>query len=45
MCDRIVIFNSNPGSIAAEIKVDLPHPRDRQSPAFTAMVEQILSGG
>ncbi len=41
MCDRIVIFNSNPGSIAAEIKIDLPHPRDHQSPAFTAMVEQI----
>jgi NitT/TauT family transport system ATP-binding protein len=41
MCDRIIIFNSNPGSIAAEIKVDLPHPRDHQSPAFVAMVEQI----
>lgn len=41
MCDRIVIFNSNPGSIAAEIKVDLPHPRDNQTPGFAAMVEQI----
>ncbi|MBY0407959.1 MAG: nitrate/sulfonate/bicarbonate ABC transporter ATP-binding protein [Rickettsiales bacterium] len=41
MCDRIIIFNSNPGSIAAEIKVDLPHPRDHQSPAFVALVEQI----
>lgn len=43
MCDRILIFSSNPGRIAAEIKVDIPHPRDRQSPAFTAMVEQIYT--
>jgi NitT/TauT family transport system ATP-binding protein len=41
MCDRILIFSSNPGRVAAEIKVDIPHPRDRQSPAFAAMVEQI----
>lgn len=41
MCDRIIIFNSNPGSIAAEIKIDLPHPRDHQSPAFVAKVEEI----
>ena len=41
MCDRILVFSYNPGTVAAEIKVDLPHPRDRQSPGFTAMVEQI----
>ncbi|NBO19294.1 MAG: ATP-binding cassette domain-containing protein [Proteobacteria bacterium] len=41
MCDRILIFSYNPGTVAAEIKVDLPHPRDRQSPGFAAMVEQI----
>ena len=43
MSDRILIFAANPGRIAAEIKVDIPHPRDRQSPAFTAMVEQIYT--
>jgi len=26
MCDRILVFSSNPGRVAAEIKVDLPHP-------------------
>jgi NitT/TauT family transport system ATP-binding protein len=41
MCDRIVILSSNPGMVADIIKVDLPHPRDRQSQAFTNMVEQI----
>ncbi|MDE3060642.1 MAG: nitrate/sulfonate/bicarbonate ABC transporter ATP-binding protein [Pseudomonadota bacterium] len=41
MSDRILIMGANPGHIAAEIKVDLRHPRDRQSGAFSAMVEQI----
>ena len=43
MADRILIFAANPGRIAAEIRVDLPHPRDRQSPGFTALVEQIYT--
>ncbi|HRN81990.1 ABC transporter ATP-binding protein, partial [Nitrosomonas europaea] len=29
MCDRILIFGSNPGRILNEIKVELPHPRAR----------------
>jgi len=41
MSDRILIFASNPGRVAKEVKVDLPHPRDRQSPQFRALVEQI----
>lgn len=41
MCDRILIFSYNPGTVVAEIKVDLPHPRDRQSSGFAAKVEQI----
>jgi len=43
MSDRILIFAANPGHIAAEIKVDLPHPRDRQSLGFRTMVEQIYT--
>lgn len=43
MSDRILIFSSNPGRIMTEIKVEMPHPRDRQSPAFRAMVEQIFT--
>ncbi len=41
MADRILIFADAPGRIAAEIKVGLSHPRDRQSAAFSAIVEQI----
>src|SRR6201998_3037472 len=41
MCDRILVFSSNPGRILAEIKVDLPQPRNRLDPQFRAMVEEI----
>ncbi|HWJ71355.1 MAG TPA: nitrate/sulfonate/bicarbonate ABC transporter ATP-binding protein [Sphingobium sp.] len=41
MCDRILVFSSNPGRIAAEIRVDLPQPRDRLDPAFRALVDDI----
>jgi NitT/TauT family transport system ATP-binding protein len=41
MCDRIVVLSSNPGRIAAEIKVDLPHPRNRLDPEFRQLVDKI----
>ena len=43
MCDRILVFSSNPGRVAAEIKVDLPHPRDRLDPPFRALVDDIYA--
>jgi ABC-type proline/glycine betaine transport system ATPase subunit len=43
MADRIVIFASNPGRIAAEIPVRLPQPRNRQAPEFRRLVEQIYA--
>src|SRR4051795_11751924 len=41
MCDRILVFSRNPGHIIAEIKVALPHPRNRLDPFFQEMVERI----
>src|SRR5260221_745795 len=41
MCDRVLLFASNPGHIATEIKVDLPQPRYRQDPAFLEIVDRI----
>lgn len=41
MCDRLLIFGSNPGHITAEIRISLPHPRRRQDPRFRAIVEDI----
>jgi NitT/TauT family transport system ATP-binding protein len=43
MCDRILVFSSNPGRIAAQIEVKLPQPRDRLDPAFRAMVDAIYA--
>ncbi|MCW2285186.1 NitT/TauT family transport system ATP-binding protein [Rhodoblastus acidophilus] len=43
MCDRIVVLSSNPGRIAAEIKVDFPHPRNRLDPEFRQMVDRIYA--
>ncbi|MBV9841880.1 MAG: nitrate/sulfonate/bicarbonate ABC transporter ATP-binding protein [Sphingomonadaceae bacterium] len=43
MCDRILVFSSNPGRVAAEIRVKLPQPRDRLDPAFRALVDDIYA--
>ncbi|HEV2563403.1 MAG TPA: nitrate/sulfonate/bicarbonate ABC transporter ATP-binding protein [Rhizomicrobium sp.] len=41
MCDRILLFSTNPGRVVTEIKVDLPQPRDRNDPSFAALVDRI----
>jgi NitT/TauT family transport system ATP-binding protein len=41
MCDRALVLASNPGRIAAEIEIALPHPRDRQDPRFRELVDEI----
>jgi NitT/TauT family transport system ATP-binding protein len=43
MCDRILVFSSNPGRVAAEIRVDLPHPRNRLDPTFRQLVDTIYA--
>jgi NitT/TauT family transport system ATP-binding protein len=41
MCDRILLFSSNPGRIISEIVVDLKQPRNRLDPQFRDLVEKI----
>jgi NitT/TauT family transport system ATP-binding protein len=41
MCDRILVFGSNPGRILTEISVTLPQPRKRLDPVFREMVDRI----
>jgi NitT/TauT family transport system ATP-binding protein len=41
MCDRILLFSTNPGRIIREIGVDLPQPRNRLDPQFHDLVEKI----
>jgi len=43
MCDRILILSTNPGSIAAEIRVPLEHPRNRLDSEFQNIVDEIYS--
>ena len=43
MGDRILVLSSNPGRIAAEIPVTLPHPRDRLDPDFRHLVDKIYA--
>jgi NitT/TauT family transport system ATP-binding protein len=43
MSDRILVFSSNPGRVAAEIRVDLPQPRNRLSPHFRQLVDNIYA--
>ena len=43
MADRILVLSSNPGRIASEIPVTLPHPRDRLDPEFRDLVEKIYA--
>jgi len=43
MCDRILVFSSNPGRVAAEVRVDLPHPRNRLDPVFRQLVDSLYA--
>ncbi len=43
MCDRILLFASNPGRIIREIAVDLKQPRNRLDPQFHDLVEKIYA--
>jgi NitT/TauT family transport system ATP-binding protein len=41
MCDRVLLFASNPGRVASEITITLPQPRHRTDPEFQKVVESI----
>ena len=41
MCDRVLVFASNPGRVAQEIAIGLPQPRNRADIAFRKKVDTI----
>jgi NitT/TauT family transport system ATP-binding protein len=41
LADRVVVLGRNPGLIRAELTVTLPHYRDRKTPEFQALVDQV----
>jgi len=43
LADRIVILGSDPGYIRADLPVNLPQPRDAETPEFRALVDKIYT--
>lgn len=43
LADRIIVFNSNPGSIRGELKVTLTHPRSDLDPRFRNQVDRVYT--
>jgi NitT/TauT family transport system ATP-binding protein len=43
MCDRILVFSSNPGRVASELTVPFKHPRNRLDADFRQMVDDIYA--
>ena len=43
LADRIIVFNSNPGSIRGELRVTLPHPRSDLDPRFRNQIDRVYT--
>jgi NitT/TauT family transport system ATP-binding protein len=41
LADRIIVLGRNPGHVRTDFKVNLAHPRDRKTTAFTQLVDYI----
>jgi NitT/TauT family transport system ATP-binding protein len=41
LADRVIVLGRNPGRIRADLPITLPHYRDRKSPEFQALVDQV----
>jgi NitT/TauT family transport system ATP-binding protein len=47
MADRIVVMDKEPGRVVAELRIDLPHPRQRKLNEFVSIVDKaygLLAG-
>jgi len=43
LADRVIVLTPRPGRVAAEVTVELPRPRDRNSPAFHQQVADLTT--
>jgi len=43
LADRIIVMSSHPGRLAADIKVEIPRPRDRRTDVFNQLVDKVFS--
>jgi NitT/TauT family transport system ATP-binding protein len=43
MADRIVVMDKEPGRVVAELRIDLPHPRQRKANEFISIVDKAYA--
>jgi NitT/TauT family transport system ATP-binding protein len=43
LADRILVLSAHPGRLVADLRVDLPRPRDRRKEGFNALPDQVFS--
>jgi len=43
LADRILVMSTSPGRLVADLKVDLPRPRDRRHESFNALTDKVFS--
>ncbi len=43
LADRVLVLAGTPATITAEVAVRLPRPRDRRSPTFAALVDELYT--
>lgn len=43
MANRVIVLSKRPGRLVADIKIDLPFPRNKSDPRFSSYVDQITS--
>lgn len=43
IADRIIVFNSNPGSIRSDLRVTLPFPRSDLDPRFRNQIDRVYT--
>jgi len=41
MCDRVLVFSSNPGRVVADVPITLPRPRHRDTQEFMLLVDHL----
>lgn len=41
--DRVIVLDSNPGRVKAEVRIPLKHPRDAEAPAFRQLVDRVYA--
>ena len=43
LADRVLVISAGPGRVLADLRIDLPRPRDRRSDGFNALTDKVFS--